>query len=181
MATALNCPLPELEPISELHQSNIIRVRSAHLRDLDRLGDLWFYQRQYHERWDELYTSDSNAQIIWKEQIQSSLEQPNHCVLVAEDALGKIVGYIHGSFYPWPFSPQEYYGSLNTIAVAEEIQDQGIGKKLVESLLQWFRYQQVDHISVHVDHRNRKAIKLYEKVGFRSYQYRLMLNLEILS
>ena len=88
-----------------------------------------------------------------------------------------IVGYVHGSYHPWPISPFQCYGSLNTIAVAEEAQGQGIGKNLIRCLLGWFQMQKVQHISLFVDFRNQIALQLYQDMGFRSYQHRLMLTL----
>ncbi|MFX0094108.1 MAG: GNAT family N-acetyltransferase [Candidatus Hodarchaeota archaeon] len=178
MATTVihSTPKTHAEQIS----SQLTRVifRSACLKDVEVLGALWLYQRSYHKQWDKLYETVVSGQKEWKEYIKSCLEQPNHCILVAEDRLGRVVGYIHGSFYSWPFSPNENYGSLNTIAVWFEAQGQGVGKKLVQRLLGWFKEQNIQHISVHVDYRNRVALQLYKDIGFRFYQQRLMLDLK---
>ncbi|MFX1536496.1 MAG: GNAT family N-acetyltransferase, partial [Promethearchaeota archaeon] len=136
MATVLTRSIaesqPQPQPLSQ--EETNVSIRPASLKDVSELGKLWFYQRTYHEQWDELYISIPAAQEDWKKQIQTSLSQPNHCVLVAEDREGKILGYVHGSYHPWPISPFQCYGSLNTIAVAEEAQGQGIGKNLVKEL-----------------------------------------------
>ncbi|MFX0092600.1 MAG: GNAT family N-acetyltransferase, partial [Candidatus Hodarchaeota archaeon] len=129
------------------------------------------------EQWDELYETAGSGQLEWKKCILSCLNQQNHCVFVAVDHLGMIVGYIHGSFHLWPFSPFKVYGSLNTVAIRPVTQGQDIGKRLVRKLLDWFKLQKIQHISVHVDYRNQVALSLYEKVGFQPYQHRLMLNL----
>ena len=143
------------------------------------MSELWLYHRRYHEQWDNVYFTIPAAQQKWGEQLKRYLSQSNHCVLIAENVQGKVVGYIHGSFHPWPMSPFQHYGSLNTISVAEDAQGQGIGKKLVKKLLEWFKTHQIQYISLHVDHRNQIALKLYQDIGFRPYQQRLMLNLVI--
>ncbi|MFX0094860.1 MAG: GNAT family N-acetyltransferase [Candidatus Hodarchaeota archaeon] len=177
MAVVMNNHRQEFLMAQKFPLPSLIRIRPAKLEDLEELGKLWLYQRQYHEQWDDLYVTNTTAQKTWIEQILVAIEKPNHCILVAEKDLGEVVGYIHGSFYPWPFSPKEYYGSLNTIVIAAEFQGQGIGKKLVQILLQWFRYHHIEHISVHVDYRNQRALKLYQQVGFRAYQHHLMLDI----
>ncbi|MFX1255599.1 MAG: GNAT family N-acetyltransferase [Promethearchaeota archaeon] len=179
MSTALDRVVSESRTIHISKNRDFIQIRSAGPKDIEMLGVLWFYQRSYHEQWDELYASIPSAQHDWKKVVESYFDQPNHCILIAEDTDGKIVGYIHGSFHPWPMSPYQQYGSLNTIAVIPEAQGQGIGKKLVRALLKWFKNQNIQHISIHVDFRNRIALKLYQDVGFRPYQQRLMLNLAI--
>ncbi|MFX0065846.1 MAG: GNAT family N-acetyltransferase [Candidatus Hermodarchaeota archaeon] len=168
----LKSPLVFQEPVP-------IRIRPANQEDIELLSKLWLYQRQYHEQWDNVYAMIPSAQQKWEEQLKEYLSQSNHRVLIAENMLGEIVGYVHGSFHPWPMSPFQHYGSLNTISVTEEAQDQGIGKKLVKTLLEWFETHQIQYISLHVDYRNQIALKLYHNIGFRSYQQRLMLNLAI--
>ncbi|MFX0091457.1 MAG: GNAT family N-acetyltransferase [Candidatus Hodarchaeota archaeon] len=178
MATVLTRIVPESKRQSVLYRKSQFRIRTAKSEDIGALSDLWFYQRCYHEQWDKLYETVASGQQEWQENLKSSLKQPNHIVLVAEAKLGKILGYIHGSFYAWPFSPYEVYGSVNTIAISPEMQGKGLGKKLIQNLLDWFRKQEVQHISVHVDYRNEIALHLYKSAGFRSYQHRLMLSLE---
>jgi ribosomal protein S18 acetylase RimI-like enzyme len=156
-----------------------IQIRSANLEDIENLSDLWFFHRNHHKQWDNLYAVIPSAQKEWEKQVRTYLNQSNHCILVAEDETGKVVGYIHGSFHAWPLSPFQYYGSLNTITVAKEAQGQGIGKQLARDLLRWFKKLQIDHVSLHVDYRNRVALQLYQDLGFRPYQHRLMLDLNV--
>ncbi|MFX1250326.1 MAG: GNAT family N-acetyltransferase [Promethearchaeota archaeon] len=169
----------ELQSLLVFQKPIFIRIRPANTEDIKLLSELWLYQRHYHEQWDNVYAMTASAQQKWGEQLKKNLNQPNHHVLIAENRLGKVRGYVHGSFHLWPMSPFQHYGSLNTISVAEEAQGQGIGKKLVKTLLQWFERHQIQYISLHVDYRNKIALKLYHDMGFRPYQQRLILNLHI--
>ncbi|MFX0061673.1 MAG: GNAT family N-acetyltransferase [Candidatus Hermodarchaeota archaeon] len=167
----------ESQTLWTIQKTENIQIRPAELDDVEILGELWLYQRCFHEQWDEIYVAIPMAQQMWQEQLKSYLNQSNHCVFVAKNVLEKIVGYVHGSFHPWPVSPFQFYGSLNTIAVAEESQGQGIGKKLIRKLLEWFKEHQIKYISLHVDYRNQNALKMYQDLGFHPYQQRLMLDL----
>lgn len=155
------------------------QIRPAKWGDIPFLGDLWVYQRYHHLQWDKLYRTTASGLEEWKKYIQLCLEQSNHLILVAEDDLEKIVGYIHGSYYPWPFSPYEVYGSLNTLVINPEVKRRGIGKKLAKLLHIWFKKEGIRHISVHVDYHNTAALALYKKMGFRSYQERLICEIEL--
>lgn len=180
MAIILTKSISEVQTLQATQKADNIIIRSAKLEDVEILGELWLYQRRFHEQWDEIYVAIPMAHQKWQEQLKSYLNQFNHCILVAEDASSvnqQIVGYVHGSFHPWPVSPYQFYGSLNTIAVAQDSQNQGIGKKLVRKLFEWFKEHQIQHVSLHVDYRNQKALRLYRSLGFRSYQQRLMLDL----
>ena len=113
-----------------------------------------------------------------KEGIEKALNIPTEQIFVAEDENGKLLGYVAGGIYPWPISPFQKYGSLNTIAVTEHSRRQGIGKRLALELLSWFQSEEIQHISIHVDYRNQGALQLYKSLGFREYQKRLMLDLD---
>ncbi|MFX1535659.1 MAG: GNAT family N-acetyltransferase [Promethearchaeota archaeon] len=154
-----------------------ILIRKADILDLDRLRDLWIEQRNYHHDLDSLYAYTEESPQKWVEQIDNMLHSKFQCVYVAVNSQGHILGYIHGGIYPWPISPYEYYGSLNTVSVTQEARGQGIGKRLIMKLLDWFKDQGIEQVSLHVDYRNQRALELYYSLGFRSYQHRLILSL----
>lgn len=160
-----------------LDQTSKIYIRSAQIEDTEILAELWLVHRNYHKQWSELYSYIPTAQSDYVNQLIIWFHEQNHCILLAEDEYGKILGYIHGSCHPWPVSPFEHYGSLNTITVVEEARGRGIGKKLVNKILEWFKEHQIQHVSLHVDYRNDIALNLYRGVGFQHYHHRLILNL----
>ncbi|KRM72393.1 GNAT family N-acetyltransferase [Lacticaseibacillus brantae] len=60
--------------------------------------------------------------------------------------------------------PGEWY--LDTFAVAEDSQGQGIGTKLIETVLPELAASGVERVSLNVDQANPRAQKLYERLGF---------------
>lgn len=176
MAVVLTEPLVHPDRLGREQLHNII-IRPAQSEDVEFLGELWLIQRNYHMKWDKLYKNTPDARYNWINNVMNWLQEKNHCILVAENSFGHIIGYIHGSYHEWVYSPFEYYGSLNTISVAEDARGQGVGRSLVEELLEWFKEKEIMSVSIHVDCRNHVAMNLYKSVGFRDYQYRLMLEL----
>ncbi|MFX1534536.1 MAG: GNAT family N-acetyltransferase [Promethearchaeota archaeon] len=177
MSSALTSPeiTTHIETLSVSKET--VKIREAQKGDLDQLGQLWLIQRTYHLKWDGLYASIPSATDKWKKGVEKALNISTEQVFVAEDETGKLLGYVAGGIYPWPVSPFQKYGSLNTIAVAERSRRQGIGKRLVLELLRWFQREGIQHISIYVDYRNQVALQLYKSLGFREYQKRLMLDL----
>jgi ribosomal protein S18 acetylase RimI-like enzyme len=55
--------------------------------------------------------------------------------------------------------------------VRKSNQSHGTGTYLLETIIQWARQTGYRYIHLHVHVDNYKAIGLYEKVGFRKYQY----------
>jgi len=62
---------------------------------------------------------------------------------------------------------QRRWGVIRTLAVDPDCHHQGIGTKLMEAVMQWFRDQRCEYIEVGTDQNNIAAIRLYEAAGFR--------------
>ena len=96
----------------------------------------------------------------WSENsIASELENPLSYWLVAEDN-GNIAGYVGSQ------SVLDGADMMN-LAVAPEYRQQGIGKKLVDSLVEHLQKQGIIALLLEVRVSNATAIALYEKIGFR--------------
>ena len=60
---------------------------------------------------------------------------------------------------------------ITLFGVAKSSQGQGIGKLLLNQIINWGRKQKYFAITLHTQVDNEKAIGLYEKVGFRKLYY----------
>jgi ribosomal protein S18 acetylase RimI-like enzyme len=56
--------------------------------------------------------------------------------------------------------------------IRKSAQGRGMGKRLLENIIQWSRRQGYRFIYLHTEYDNRKAIRMYEKAGFRKEFYR---------
>lgn len=102
----------------------------------------------------------SFPQFLWENKIQKSfIDNPftQYYVYKKED---KIVGFIN---YDILYERAE----LIYIAVLEEEQKQGIGTKLLQSMIEECESRQLENITLEVSTQNQKAIKLYQKFGFK--------------
>ncbi len=86
------------------------------------------------------------------------LSKPGGVCLAAEDAEG-LVGYLVCSRY-------DTVWHLMSLAVAPERRRQGIGRTLLEALLE--RLGETAQITLEVRRSNRAALRLYEGFGFRA-------------
>jgi len=71
----------------------------------------------------------------WKKYITSSIEDENIKILVAEDSISGIVGYVGGGRYEWthPFDCE-----IAGIYVLKDFQGKGIGTKFVKKITKFF-------------------------------------------
>jgi len=76
------------------------------------------------------------------------------------EILGEVIGYAVGSV-------SDDAGELNSLAVEPGFRNLGIGRKLVERVLEEFRVQGLRTCSLKVRITNGSAVRLYASVGFQ--------------
>jgi L-amino acid N-acyltransferase YncA len=82
----------------------------------------------------------------------------SHLLVLAED--GEVLG--HGMLLPYAPGAAELANFLH-----QSIRDRGIGTTLNRALLDLARVQRLSSVWLSVEPSNRRAIRSYEKVGFR--------------
>jgi len=90
----------------------------------------------------------------WRKRI----DQPSSAVLVATVG-DRIVGF--GDVYP-----DAEYGQLLGMFVHKDFRGRGIGKQLLNGLIDWGRERGLPSLSLHVFLHNERAIALYKSSGF---------------
>jgi ribosomal protein S18 acetylase RimI-like enzyme len=70
------------------------------------------------------------------------------------------------------FRPRRYV-NVDEIAVLEAYQGQGVGRRLMQRALEWARQQGAQDIELSVSEANRRAIALYETMGYESVGRRM--------
>lgn len=88
-----------------------------------------------------------------------SLQNPNHLYAVAEEQ-NKIFGYCG----LWNVVGE---GQITNVAVIEEARQKGIGYGMLSYLIDWGKEEKIQAYTLEVRESNIKAIRLYEKLGFR--------------
>lgn len=95
----------------------------------------------------------------WKKRVDGAC-------LVAEEN-GKIIGAVIAvkilTFYPKA-------ATVNTIFVRKEYRKRGVGNSLMEKCLEGLKKKGITNISLTVDMKNKNAIPLYEKHGFKPFR-----------
>lgn len=105
--------------------------------------------------------------------ILKNIRGENTVVFVAE-LDGKIVGYSLG----WVSQPWSYKGKRGYICdcfVDEPYRRRGIGRKLVEAILNWFMSRGVDCVEADVYSNNTPSLAMFRSLGFEEISKRLRL------
>ena len=143
------------------------KVRKCHKEDLPKVLGL-----------AERYTSFDAMPTM--PDIEMMFERNEDNFFVAEDDRGNIIGFATG--YEKKGIPQEVLmswkarrvGYLDLMAVDRQHRKQGIGTALLNSVLDQFKVQNIDTIHLDVPSTEQDAIRLYQKLGFKTRAYSMV-------
>jgi len=124
------------------------------------------YAKELFASTDQLLTTLIEYSITVEDEkawIRNSYQNPNTLILVAVCG-EQIVGLL--DFTPKTKRKNSHIGEFG-VSVDVNFQRQGIGRALIESMLQWARdNHQLEKVFLNVFHTNHAAIKLYRDMGF---------------
>ena len=95
--------------------------------------------------------------------LEKILEHGENCVYVASEN-GQVVGWIHG-FYSMRVE-SDFFVEIGGLVVSENFRKKGIGKKLVDELIEWARLKNCEKIRVRCNVIRTESHRFYEKIGF---------------
>lgn len=99
------------------------------------------------------------------------LEDPGSFVLVAEHGSAGPVGYALVTFHDEDDShvTGERFAELQTIVVLDEHRGEGVGRALLREVYRQVRDADVEEMVIGVLATNERALRLYEREGFRPW------------
>ena len=147
----------------------MMKIRAAKLEDIQQLMKL---EMSLFNKWDELDPIDK-VNIDWF----SSESHRKHLTSVLEDSKNKIfvlvdkqniVGYVKAHlFCREPFL--EKVGYISDLFVENSYRSQGIGKKLVEEAIKWFKQKNLKWTTTSTHLLDSKAINFWKKRGYEEF------------
>lgn len=144
-------------------------IREAQRRDLDQIVGLWIEMMQYHSEFDKRFTLTQGYRRETEKHLVDSMKSRGSRVLVAEED-GMIKGYILGGIYQRrPVYPPGTYGFISDMSVCANFRRAGIGRKLAQSILEWFKREGVTSVELLTLNANPVSNAFWESMGFGSY------------
>ncbi len=134
-------PLEELEPV------------------IDELERLYFDSYKGLEEYAYNAPSSVRRYLRWLFR-----HDPNGFFL-AKDADGRILGFVAGDA-GW-ISRGRKVGEIHEIVVSPEARGRGVAKRLIDTILDYFRKKGLKISGLWVGEHNKDAKRLYEKLGYR--------------
>jgi len=150
-------------------------IRKATRKDIPSIINLVKQIVDYHRRIDKYY--GPLARVGLKEHIGKSIRGRKKRIVVAEKD-EEIIGYFTGAVEKAPkYVSAEKIGVIFDAFVEKKYRNQGVGRKLLDELLDWFKKNKIKHVEVTVDARNKIGLKAWKDFGF--FEYRLKMRLDL--
>lgn len=134
---------------------------------------LWKAFMDFHKERDPFFTRSEDAHMQFEEYLQEMMASERAQVLVAlegEQVLAYSLAKI--ATYP-PVYEHASYGSISDLAVKKEHRRQGIGRKLLMNIKEWFSEKGIKRLEVRVATENEVALSFWRKHGFKEYLKRM--------
>ena len=152
-----------------------MKIRKATKEDIESINKLDRESVGYHKKFDkDFYTVSEKFWKIKKNSQIKAIKSLKNLILVA-DIDGEVIGYIWG--YIEEIMGYKV-GKIQELIVSSKERGKGIGKKIINSMLDFFKSNGciISEIEVFVD--NISTVNVYEKIGFIKREHKMQLRLD---
>ena len=149
-----------------------IEIYGCEAEDVDdSVKGLWMgLAREMFEIERLIVPSEANGDK-WVEFVREGLASRRNFLLVAKSRSRPVGFALAGYSRDHPFEVSKLVGWIDDVYVLPKFRHRGIGKKLVVECLNKMKAAGVEAVTLQVLTENKAAIKLYEKLGFKTYRY----------
>ena len=150
-----------------------MKIRIANVEDIKQIinlcGKLMDYLLQFDDYYRLRFSSDDEFINYFKNLIISKDSR----VLVAEDN-GIIVGFLIGKIESRPpFFEVEKRGFIGCTYVQTQYRKQGVGKRLTNKILRWFKDKGIEYVELSVDYKNDLGHNVWKSLGFETWHLKM--------
>lgn len=156
-----------------------VQIRKAARRDLPRIAELAGELVRQHSGFDaQRFWGIPEPERGYERWFEKELANAEALLLCAE-LDGKIVGYAYGRLEPRDWNALlDAHGALHDVLVAEEARGRGIGRQLVQRMLEELRARGAPRVVLHTSVKNHAAQRLFAALGFRETMLEMTCELE---
>lgn len=153
-----------------------IKITKATPEDMAGIIEMIKQICDYHCSFDKYYKPFAKYSNLEKE-VLGSLKDKNTIVLLAK-VDKKIIGYCVGGVGNAPSYAQKIkIGYIYTVIINDEHRGKGVGKKILDELMKWFKNKKIKNIELEVDARNKLGIDFWKNNNFFIYRLKMRRDL----
>ncbi len=151
--------------MAETLEIGSLTLRQAEAADLERIRPMWEALYRHQSEHGMLLTLPDGAYDAWVKSMSPFLGRFANVVFAEQD--GQAIGFVAGRVRTLP----PYFGSatigyISEVFTAEEQRGRGIGRRLLEFALEWYKAQQITRVELQVVAGNPDGIRFYQQLGW---------------
>ncbi|MBN1176859.1 MAG: GNAT family N-acetyltransferase [Dehalococcoidales bacterium] len=148
----------------------MIEIIKAEERHITAICDLWLEFMRYTGDSDPFFIVDEGSKAGFeRDYLRPHMEPEKNLVLVAMDG-DKMAGYLHGEVKDVPHYIHGQIGYVQHLFVTEAYRRRGIGEKLYNEIIQWFRSRDIKRVHLDALVKNKVANSFWRKHGYKDFQ-----------
>jgi ribosomal protein S18 acetylase RimI-like enzyme len=150
-----------------------VQIRRATARDIEEILPVWGELAVYHADLDPAFTPSAEWPYEYGAYLRTLMGRDDALAVIARDG-SRLVGYAVGRITSLPpFFESRQRGYIHDVYVRERYRQRGIGRRLVEEILAWFRRRGVTLVELTVAANNDDATAFWRSMGFDTYMYQM--------
>lgn len=165
----------DLNTTIEIKKSLSLRFKKATIEDLSEVLKLSDKMLKFHNDLDPYYGIYSKYEDHG-EYYREQLNKKNVLYLIVYNG-NTAIALASASIVEMEGTDAPKIGHLVSNFVEDDYRGLGIGTRLLEYRMDWFRKNNVKHAEMSVDARNADALRLWQSKGFYPYQITLKIDL----
>jgi ribosomal protein S18 acetylase RimI-like enzyme len=153
-----------------------VQIRRATARDVREILPVWGELAGFHAHLDPAFTPSAQWPREYGAYLRTLMTRDDALAVIAKDG-PEIIGYAIGRITTLPsFFEHRFRGYIHDVYVREAYRRQGVGRRMVEAILDWLRSRGVTMVELTVA-ANNDATAFWERMGFDTYMYQMKADL----
>ena len=141
-------------------------VRRVGPRDLDRVVGLWGALMEHHQAFDPYWRVAPGAEDEWRLLLARLVADADAAVLVWDED-GDLLGFCAAQIEDAPpVVTERARAEITDLFVSEDSRRCGVGRRLVEAVMDWLRERGVPRVEVRVAVRNAEGQAFWRALGY---------------
>lgn len=151
-----------------------MEIRKAIMEDFDRLFELKLESREDAKQFNKKLVPIETVKDRYERYLKKDLSSEWRIIFIAVDN-GEIIGMVLGKIFKSMYiQGHERTGYISNLYIKEGHRGNGIGKKLTQILIDWFKSKDVVALTLELYESNKGALDFYRKFGFKDHSVKMV-------
>lgn len=138
---------------------------------------MWGELAGFHAHLDPTFAPSEHWSREYGAYLRTLMTRDDAIAIIAKDG-PEIIGYAIGRITTLPsFFEHRFRGYIHDVYVRDARRRQGVGRKMVEAILDWLRSRGVTIVELTVA-ANNEATGFWEHLGFQTYMHQMKADLD---